>query len=495
MKLDRGAQRAIIALYFSVIAGVYAIAWLLPALGLFQESALHLVTARAIAAGHGYMVDSLPRPVPETQFPPLFSGLLALFTLVSTQTQWLKALPLACCAGWLWITRSLLLKMGASRTSSLMLVALTAASPTVVFLATNLLPQTLFALLITAALLMLLEERALAAGLFAGLATLSQTSGIALVAACILTLVARRRFRSAAIFTVTAMVMVAPWFGWSLAHMTHDAGYTNGARVATNIFAGLAANEKAVVIGHNLLDLLASPYPLLTGFSSAFSAIGTVGLLLWCVFKRRQLLPDLFVGLYSLALLFLIAPPERFVAPILPLFLWMVWRVLRLIQAREALAALAIVALANPIYGDTVRLLHARGNGYFALSGAAPDEWKKLRKLYDFIRTNTPAEGVFLANMDALQFLNTGRKAVRGFAARDYDLYYGPLQSPATPDQLSRAILQSSVTYVVLTPDRDLPESESFHLSVAALQRGGVIEQVTIPDAAPAYALFRVLAR
>jgi len=141
MTLTRGAQRAMIAVFFSVLAAVYATAWFLPAIGLDHDDTLYLVTAKAIVAGHGYTVESLPRPIPQTKFPPLFPAVLALFTLVSRQTLWLKLLPLACAAGWLVLTRKLLLKMGASRSGALLIVGLTAASPTVVFLSTNLLPE------------------------------------------------------------------------------------------------------------------------------------------------------------------------------------------------------------------------------------------------------------------------------------------------------------------------------------------------------------------
>ena len=201
---------------------VYLVAWSLPAISLDHEAAANLVTASGIAAGHGYIVESLPTPIPQTNYPPFFPAVLAMFTLVSEQAQWLKLLPLVCAAGWLVLTHKLLLKMGASGTGALLLAGLTAASPTVVFLSTNLLPESLFALLATAALLTLLEEHALLAGLFAGLATLTRTAGVALIVACILTLVARRRFRGAAIFAAVAMLIVAPWFGWSLAHLTHD---------------------------------------------------------------------------------------------------------------------------------------------------------------------------------------------------------------------------------------------------------------------------------
>jgi hypothetical protein len=488
MTLNRGAQRAMIVVFFSFLAVVYAVAWSLPAIGLDHDDAGYLITANSIAAGHGYTIESLPTPIPQTNYPPLFPAVLALFTLVSRQPQWLKLLPLASTAGWLALTRALLLKMGASKNSSLLLVGLTAASPTVVFLSTNLLPESLFALLAAAALLALLEERALLAGILAGFATLTRTAGVALIVACIFTLVARRRFRGAAIFAAVAMVMVAPWFGWSLAHLTHNSSY-----VASDIFTGLAANEKLMVLSRNLLSILAATFSLLTGLHGILFVIGTVVILLWCFFVRRQLVPDLFVVLYCLALLCWISPPERFLAPVLPLILWIVWRVFRLMEAREALAALVLIAIGLPLWADAIRIFPARSNGAFAIEGAPADDWNRMRQLFAFIRGNTAPDDVLLANMDGAFFLNTGRKTVRGFAPNGFDLYYAARRSAVTPDQLSNAILASHVAYVVVTPDRGQAESASFHSSVEALERGGVVEPVTIPGAPRDYSLFKVL--
>ena len=83
MTLNRGKQRAIIAVFFAVLAVFYALAWLSPAIGLYHDDAVYLVTAKAIAAGHGYTIESLPHPIPQTKYPPLFPAVLALFALVS----------------------------------------------------------------------------------------------------------------------------------------------------------------------------------------------------------------------------------------------------------------------------------------------------------------------------------------------------------------------------------------------------------------------------
>jgi hypothetical protein len=492
MTLNRGAQRAMIAVFFLVLAVVYALAWLLPVIGLYHDDATNLITARAIAAGHGYTIESLPHPIPQTKSPPLFPVVLALFTLVSGQTQWLKLLPLFCTAGWLVLTRKLLLKMGASRNAALLLVGLTAASPAVIFLSTNLLPESLFALLATAALLALLEERALLAGALVGLATVTQTAGVTLIVACILTLVVRRRLRGALILAAVAMAIVAPWFGWSLAHITHEGNHTSDA--ASNILMSLAANEKLVVLAHNLLFLFASPFSLLTGITNTVSVIGTAVLLIWCFYVRRQLVPDLFVTLYCLALLCSISIPGRSVAAILPLILWIVWRALRLIELREAVAALVLIVAVLPLWADAARIFTARANGVFAVEGAPADNWNEMRRLFAFIRANTAQDSILLANLDGTFFLNTGRKTVRGFAPDAFDLFYAARQSAATPDQLSNAIVRERVGYVVLTPDWGLPESASFHKSVEALERGGVVEPVDVPGAARDYRLFKVTA-
>jgi hypothetical protein len=482
MTLSRAAQRAIIAIFFAVLAVVYGVAWLAPAIGLDHEDGAYLVSARAIAAGHGYTNDSLP---------PLFPAILALFTLVSEQPQWLKLLPFACALGWFVVLRKLLLKMGASPNGALLLVGLTAASPAVVFLGTNLLAESLFALLLTAALLALLEERALLAGILAGLATLTRTAGAPLIAACILTLVIRRRFRSAVIVAAVSMVMVAPWFGWSLAHVAHGADYVSG-HIPSNILTGLPANEKLVVLTRNLVALFASPFSLLTGFNNTFAIIGTVIVLAGSFFVRRQLVPDLFAALYSLMLLCWLAPPERSVAPILPLVLWIAWRGLQHPRLREPLVAAVAVAGLIALWADVTRIPPARASGYFQTASAAPDNWNDMQKLFGFIRANTAPESILLANLDPVLYLNTGRKTVRGFVPNGFELFYAVRRSAVTPDQLAGVIIRSRVNYVVLTPDRGYPESPSFHKSVEALARGGVLDPVSIPGIPPDYRLLRV---
>ncbi|HWF07083.1 MAG TPA: hypothetical protein VG297_01405 [Bryobacteraceae bacterium] len=499
MTWSAGAQRAsistyLVATYFALIAVLYGIAWFLPAAALDHDAALNLVTAKAIAAGHGYVVDSVPTPVSETSRPPLFSAVLALFVLVSSNAQWLKLAPVASTAGWLALTYRLLLRMGASKNGALVTTGLAAASPMVLFLGTNLVPESLFALLTTGALLALLDERAFLAGVLAGLATLTQTAGVALIAACVITLLARRRFQAGATLALTSTVIAAPWFGWSLAHLTHDLPL-QGVQSASNIFTGLAANEKAVVVGHNLWDLFASPISLLTGYSSASTIALTAVVLGWCFVVRRQTVPDLFLLLYSLVLVCRVAPPERSIAAVLPFVFWVAWRALRRVGSAPALAAIAVIVAIAPLGPDVVRIARARAAGNLSSVATPPNNWYELDRQFAFLRSAASVEDVVISDNDSAFFLSTGRKAVRGFVPAAYELSYAPQPVLVTPDQLSRAIIEQHAGWVSLTPDRGLRESPSFHQSVEALERGGIIEPVMVPGAGRDYRLFRLAGR
>ena len=122
---------------------------------------------------------------------------------------------------------------------------------------------------------------------------------------------------------------------------------------------------------------------------------------------------------------------------------------------RKAVAAVVLIVVLIPLFASATRKSTARDQA-------------EMRKLFAFIRANTDPASVLLANQDAVVYLNTGRKAIRGFVPDGFDLYYAARQSAITPDRLSNAIRQAQVSYVVLTPDAGFPESAAFHA-----ERGG----------------------
>jgi hypothetical protein len=493
MMFKQGAQRAIIAAVCAVVAGIYVMAWLAPAVGLFHDDAVYLETAKSLAAGHGYRIEGLPDPIAQTKYPPLWPAVLAAFVVISQNPLWLKLPAMLCTAGWLLLTCKLLRRMGANYWGALGLALITAASPTTVFLASHLLSEPLFALLVTASLIAMLDDRPLTAGALAGLATITRSAGMPLLVATFLILVVRQRFRGAILYTAAATLIVAPWLGWALAHASHDPYYSGASYASTSILTSLGANEKATVLAMNALFLMGTPFTLLSGAGNIYAALMTFGLYVWSLIRRRQLAPDLFLVFYCLMLLCWAGPPQRFIVPVLPLVLWIPWRAFQNMKHRELLAASLIVLLALPLWVDGERLRYAARFGEFPSSPQPPDDWHRMQILFDYIRTRTPSDAVIMANLDPVFYLNTGRKAVRGFFPDGYKLYYVPSDSVITPDHLAAEIMRNGVGYVALTPDRDFAESPAFHRAVEALARGGVLEPVPVPGAGADYRLLRTV--
>jgi hypothetical protein len=474
-----------------MIAAIYAVAWLAPAIGLFHDDAVYLETAKALASGHGYVIESLPAVIAQTKYPPLWPSVLALFVLVAQNPLWLKLPALLCTAGWLALSYRLLKKMGASHLGALALVCITAASPTVVFLASHLLSEPLFALLVTASLLTLLDDRPAAAGALTGLAIVTRSAGLPLAAATVLVLIAHRRLRRATVFTAAVLAFAAPWFGWALAHASDHPYYGSAAYSSTSILTSLHAGEKLTVLAMNILFLLGTPFTLLSGAGNIYAALITFILYTWALIRRRQLIPDLFLGLYCAMLLCWAGPPQRFVAPVFPLVLWLVWRAFQGTKRQELLAACLIVALVIPVWTDVTRIPDTRRFGEFPASPRAPNDWSKMQLLFAYLRDHTPADAIVMANLDPVFYLNTGRKAIRGFFPDGYKLYYAPSGSVITPDALASEIIHNGVGYVALTPDRDFAEAPAYHRAVEALERGGMLEPVDVPGAGPDYRLLR----
>jgi hypothetical protein len=480
MRLTPGAQRAILSLFLVAIAVVYGIAWFMPALGLQDSDATALVTANAIAQGHGYVVDNLPVPSPQTGMAPVFPAVLALFLNVSGATLWLKLLPLVCTAIWLYLAWRVLQRLGAEPRGALLMVAISAASPVTIFAATHLVPESLFALLISAALLAWLDDRMLPAGTLAGLAAATCPAGFALMAACALILTVRARFRRAIEFTVPAVLIATPWYAWAIA------------RGAALPFTGFAPNEMAFAAGVNSISLFAGPLQLLSGMHDLYAALFTLGLVAWSLWRRRRMAPDLFLLFYGLILIFSPHPPLALLGPVLPLVLWLFWRGFLSVRIQEAFAAAVLIVTGTVCWASAARIPATLQAGNYSASPTEPsNDWKSMTALFDAIRKLTPADARLIAVPEPLFYYQTGRTTLRGYKPNPFASYYQPGGQAVTPDQLMKTIRGDSISFVILTPNLDFPDSASFHKAVQALERGGVLEPVAVEGLAPGYRLLR----
>jgi hypothetical protein len=476
MTVTRGAVRALTVALCVVLAVIWGVAWLAPAIASDSLSGAYLVAARSLATGQGLAAANLPAPIAETGFPPLFPAILALWSLVSLSAVWLKALPVACSAAWLILTWELLRKMGANAPAAGLIVFLTAASPGVITFGAHLFAVPLFALLFTASLLFLLDGRPALAGFAAGLATLASAAGILLAAACMLTLVIRKRFRDAIRFTAPAILLAAPWFGWALAHGAHDAGSGINAWSAANIITALEPGDKLIVFLRNIEILFASPFAIVSGLPNPIAAAVTAALVIISIARRRHLLPDLFLLFYAVMLLGRVGPPERFIAAVVPLVLWILWRGLGTLRWREALAAAVLLLAVVPLWQDFEGLrTHER------------EHWREMQQLFAGVRTHTSPSAVLSANLAQLVYFETGRKCIRGFDPKRFDLYYSRGGFVLFPDQYSLALRENGVDFVVVTP------GDVIAPAAAALGRGGILEPVPMKELPRGYQILRVV--
>ncbi len=438
----------------AVLAVLYAIAWFSPAIGLEYREGANLMQA---VTGHV-----------ETN-PPLFPWLLGLFALVSRQPQWLKLLPLVCTMGWLALVWRLLEKIGAGRACAWTLVAIAAASPAIEHLATGLYPEMLFGLLAIGCLLALLNERPILAGVAAGLATITMTSGAVLIAACLLTLITYRRLRAAVMFLVPAMLFASPWLGWYMAHGGMPA-------------AKLELSEWSLLLWKNAMWLAAAPFTAMSGYATNYPGLLTALALLIVLIRRRQFVPDLFFGLYCIALLCRTEPPVYAFAPVLPLFLWMLWRVVRRGRFRliSQIAAYGLIAPALWFGGR---------------QALQPTGWSDMQKMFAVIRAHTPPNATLMADLDPVYYLNTNRTTFRGFTPNGFRTWYAPPRPLVTPDQLYAAIPAHHIDYVVMAPDREVPEAAFYNDSIEALERGEQVEPVELPELPAGYRLLKVIKR
>ena len=181
------------------------------------------------------------------------------------------------------------------------------------------------------------------------------TSGAVLIVACLLTLITYRRLRAAVMFFVPAMLFASPWFGWYMAHGGMPA-------------AKLELSEWSLLLWKNAMWLAAAPFTAMSGYANLYPGLLTAVALMIVLIRRRQFVPDLFFGLYCIALLCRTEPPTYAFAPVLPLFLWMLWRAVRGGRFRliSQIAAYGLIAPA---------LWFGRGSGSAAhrLAGHAED--------------------------------------------------------------------------------------------------------------------------
>ncbi len=218
------------------LAALFGLYWALAALspnviGLWQDDAIYVSTAKALAQGDGYRHIELPAQPFQTKYPILYPALLAAVWLIAPNypgNVWLLLLPTAaagaativlCAVYWRVVFRS-------PQWFTLLVAVFAAFSPVMLAFARYAMSEFIYAALAVGGLLCIdhglaraTRRRsrlawAAAGALLAGLAVLTRSIGVTLSGAMLLTLLLRRQWRELAVAAVVLAACAAPWSLW-----------------------------------------------------------------------------------------------------------------------------------------------------------------------------------------------------------------------------------------------------------------------------------------
>lgn len=135
----RQIEKVVCILAFCTLAPAYWINFRAPAIGLYHDDGIYIVTAKALAEGHGYRIISLPDAIPQSKYPPVFPLMLAAvwkaYPHFPQNVPLLKLVPLVSEAIWLYLAFLYVKKTSGSIRVACWIAFLTAAAPWVVFMA------------------------------------------------------------------------------------------------------------------------------------------------------------------------------------------------------------------------------------------------------------------------------------------------------------------------------------------------------------------------
>jgi hypothetical protein len=503
------ARRKKVALFFFfLLIPVYWIAICAPAVGIYHDDGIYVVTAKALAEGKGYRIISLPDELLQTKYPILFPSLLAIvwkiFPEFPENAIPLKMVPLFGTFFWVWLLHVFIKEKEKNTGISTGIILATLASPWVVFFSVVILSETIFAFLCTGALINLTRLEGnpgekenctlLLSSIFAAAAFLTRTAGLPLLFAGTISLLIKRRFRTCVQFFLLYAIFISPWIFWQAIHhgsyVWQNSYYTASTYQNWNILVNYPIAIKIEILAKNVLFLLFSPTYLLainTRWFGTFYFPYTIAILVTS-FSLLGFFRDLREGIKSIHLFMLfyygmlliwVWPPIRFVVPIFPFWLFFAYkgimlvcinissraRILRIVN--EGLVILLCICFGGALYSYTAKIL--RIHQVPVPTGSSPTnenyDWTGMSSLLTWIRENTPSDSVFLGNLDPTIYLYTGRKAVRGFFADPYLLYYSENsdESVGSESDLLGVLITQKVNYIIRAPAESFKEVPIFN--------------------------------
>jgi hypothetical protein len=474
--------------------------------GVYHDDAIYVSTAKALADGLGYRLINLPGSPLQTKYPIFYPMILAVVwrvwrafpaNLLAMQLVSLFSGAVSMGASYLFMVRF----RYASRVVAAASVGICATAAFVVYLSTQTLSEMPFSVLVILALWRLeMSLRRQSSGVRADMATgvlqalpfLCRSIGFIVILTAILTLLRRRR--PVVWTTIGAAIVVTPWLVWTLygvAHWSSDplGGYytdyvgawsslaipnlpkviaTNGllgvVSPLTVAFSGLT--ESGLLVGHSL-----PPWVVI-----AFLAAGVT---LWARVAIRAFAsqsPALLLAGQAALLLAWPWPPNRFVAPMLPLLLASIGPSAGGVAAFRIsrpwrLAAVGLVAAVIGLNAiGSVRLSTiVRQTGYpYITTPAVEASWNSYTAELRFIQERTGTSDKIASGLDTMVYIYTGRQSFRPFTHRPDALFYGATRPPTgSVDDFFEILRRGGAKYLAVFPMPGFAEDEPFNRLVS----------------------------
>lgn len=445
-----------------------------PSVGIYHDDAIYIGTARALAEGRGYQIESTPQPIPQTKYPVLFPALLAAAWKLTPQFWALKLVPLAGAVVWLALVYILLRRYQASAGVAVTVIVGTASSMLTVFLSGTVLSETVFAALATGCLLALSGRHVVIAALLAAVSFHTRTIGFCLIAAGAAALWWRGERRLAILFTTVSGALCTPWLVWQITHTQTQDAYLSQQNyyAAYNIAFNFTWAEKMRIVAVNLLYAVLLPQSFWGLMWGAAVGIIGVGLVLRSLFVSRWALEArLWIAASGLVILMWAWRSDRFWLPLLPLLLYAAvigatkriqpW-ILGLIWGLASLGA----------WNSREISLRSERSGLWLTAPNQSNDWTSFVEQANWLRLFAPPGAVVLGNMDPSIHLLSGHPAVRGTSGNAALLaYLGDARALGDAEALLGAIKRSQVQYVLDTPWAWFDESRLYTEFIDEIQR------------------------
>lgn len=455
--------------------------------GVNYDDGIYAMLARSLVEGDGYRLTYLPDPVPGVKYPPVYPLSLApLWVVAASPAGALGAMKVAS-GVYLGLAAGLFLLLLLRRRLLVepvaIVVALVAfASGSMMLISNGVLSEPLFLAILFATLLIddveagLTPARLVAIGLLAGLAALTRTVGIALVAAVVIGVAVRGGWRKTLVSLAASLALLGPWALFTFSHAGQvpdvllprygsylelylaNVGDSPGA-----VFEVAFVNLNAILrtVGANLVPgIPAALRPVAGVLILGFAALGSRH-----AFRTAPSLV-LYHWLYLGLIAFWTFPPFRFLLALLPITLALAAvafeRAARRLSRsgeeaaergarhlgpiRVVAAVLVILFLANLAYGE------ARAIGRRVWDGAQLAKSAVSQEVLAWVNLNTEADDVVAYEFDPLIALHTGRRA----APNNYEPVHAWYRSqPPAPELLARLFVEMGVDIVAVR--RDVP--------------------------------------